>query len=424
MSVDIRTLSNGVEGVFVKNSRFNTTLISFNFYLPIDKERVADFALLPFMLTTCSEKYPDFSALNLKLSKLYGANLTASAEKVGDYQLLKMAISVIEDKYTFDEDSLTIRASELLRELIFNPKLENEAFCDEDIQREKRKAAEHILGEMSDKRVYAKTRLIEEMYEGEVYGTAKCGTLEQVEKITGKSLYNAWLDMLKSSYVRVNVVSSSLPQGFFDAVGDSFNAFTRENIPNCRINAPTKHREEVKMVEEYIDVAQGKLVMGFSSDCFGDDTKTLPLMVAVDIFGGGPYSRLFTYVREKQSLCYYCSATAVRTKGFVSVSSGVEKENIKKAESEILKQLECVKNGEFTDFEFESSIKNTVDSLLSSNDSQETVDLWYSIKIANEKLLSPEDLAEMISSVTRQEVIEAAKQIKLNTVYRLLPKED
>ena len=141
------TLSNGVDGFFVKNNRFNTTLISFNFFLPLKKDTVAVNALLPFMLTTSSKKYPDFSKLNLKLSRLYGAHLSASSEKAGDYQLLKMAISVIGDKYTLDEESLTVEACDLLSELIFEPNIENGAFLEADLEREKRKAIEHIQGE-------------------------------------------------------------------------------------------------------------------------------------------------------------------------------------------------------------------------------------------------------------------------------------
>ena len=64
MSAKLTMLSNGVEGLFLKNSRFSTTLISFNFYLPLEREKVAQRALLPFILTTCSKKYPDFSKLN------------------------------------------------------------------------------------------------------------------------------------------------------------------------------------------------------------------------------------------------------------------------------------------------------------------------------------------------------------------------
>ena len=81
MSVKITPLSNGAEGLFVKNDRFNTTLVSFNFYMPLTRKHAAEYALLPFVLTTCSKDYPDFSKLNFKLSKLYGAELSASAEK-------------------------------------------------------------------------------------------------------------------------------------------------------------------------------------------------------------------------------------------------------------------------------------------------------------------------------------------------------
>ena len=66
MSVKITPLSNGAEGLFVKNDRFNTTLVSFNFYMPLTRKHAAEYALLPFVLTTCSKDYPDFSKLNFQ----------------------------------------------------------------------------------------------------------------------------------------------------------------------------------------------------------------------------------------------------------------------------------------------------------------------------------------------------------------------
>ena len=149
MSAKITQLSNGAEGVFIKNDRFNTTLVSYNFYMPLRAETAAHYALLPFMLTTCCDKYPDFSKLNFKLSKLYGANLSASAEKVGDFQLIKIAISVIDDRFSLDGEKLSDSAIELLNRLVFEPKVKDGAFYDEDIAREKRKAVEHIRGEIS-----------------------------------------------------------------------------------------------------------------------------------------------------------------------------------------------------------------------------------------------------------------------------------
>ncbi|MBO5358153.1 MAG: insulinase family protein [Clostridia bacterium] len=423
MSGKIVSIAQGVEGLFIENNRFNTTSISYNFYLPLKEETVAENALLPFILTASSKKYPDFSALNLKLNKLYGARLDAGAEKYGDCQLLSMRISCINDRFTFDSDSLVKAASDMLLGLIFEPNTENGAFMENDVEREKRKAIEHIKGEIAEKRVYAKNRLISEMYKGEAYGIQKCGTVEQVEAITGESLYSAWVNMLSSAFVRVQVIGESLPPKFFEGVAEKFENLSRGDITDCRLCKPTAPAKKVKTVFEKMDVKQGKLVMGFSSEMYGDDDISLPLMVMCDIFGGAPYSRLFTNVREKMSLCYYCAASTVRYKGLLTVDSGVEWQNADKAVNEILNQLEIMQKGEFSDFEFESSIKSICDTLKGSYDSQNGIDLWYALKINNRQLYSPEDIIEKIKAITREDVIYAARGVKLHTIYKLLPKE-
>ncbi len=421
MQKQIVELGKGIEGLFIKNSRFNTTLISCNFFLPLSRQTVAEYALLPFILTTCSKKYPDFSKLNNKLSRLYGANLDASAEKYGDYQLLKITISVINDRYTLDGESLVKQAAELICGLVFEPSCENKAFLPGDLSREKRKAIEHIKGEFSEKRTYAKKRLIEEMYKNEPYGLSKCGTIDEVGKITGESLYKAWEQMLKSAFIRFNVVGAEMPAGLFDDIIERFATVERENVTDCRVSTPTLAVDNPNTVVENMAVSQGKLVMGFSSEMKGNDDNSLPLLVMNDIFGGGPYSRLFSNVREKMSLCYYCSASATRQKGLLTVDSGIETANAEKAEKEILNQLEIVKKGEFSDFEFESSIKSLCDSLMGYNDSQNSIDNWYTLKINNDVIYSPEEIAEKIKKITREEVVSAANGIKLHTVYKLLP---
>ena len=424
MSADIVCLSQGVQGLFIRNSRFKTTLISFNFYLPLKKESVANNALLPFLLTTCGKKYPDFSRLNYKLSKLYGAELCASAEKIGDFQLLKIGISVIDDKYALDTDeSICTQACEMLLSLIFEPSVQNGSFLREDVEREKRKAIEHIRGELSDKRVYARTRMTEEMFKGKPYGIPKCGKKQDVEKVTGESLYNAWENMLKSAFVRVNVISSSLPENLFKNISSAFENTVRENITDCRLNTPARKAVKVKNIVERMEVNQGKLVMGFTSRMHGNDEQTAPLLVMCDIFGGGPYSRLFTNVREKMSLCYYCQASCVRVKGILSVDSGVDESNTEKAQQEIMNQLEIMKNGDFSDFEFESSKKSIIDSLKSYDDSPYAIDIWYSLKIASDTPISPQEMTQLVSRVDKKAVKDAANGIFLNTVFCLLPKK-
>ncbi len=414
-------IADGVEGLFIKNTRFNTTLISLNFYMPLRHDTVSVNAMLTYVLSTCSGKFGGFKEMNRHLNMLYGADVAVSAMPVGSNQLIRFVITAINDKYTLGGEQNVSAAADYLLSLLFEPKLQNGVFCEEDLARERRKMLEDIEAELNEKRNFARKRLKEEMFENDPFGLGKLGTKEAVLQITEESLKKALDDMLCSAFVSVHAVGETLPCGLFEKIGEKFSALKRQNITDCKTLPAPKMRSTVKEVTDKMDVVQGKLVMGFTSEMYGDDAKSLPLMVAVDIFGGGPYSRLFSVVREKMSLCYYCSASSVRSRGFVMVDSGLEADNAEKAKKEILNQLQIVKNGEFSDFEFNSSIKSICGSLKSYNDSLTSLDLWYALKAYNEAFFSPEEMCEEIKKITRADVVAAAKGIALNTVYMLLP---
>ncbi len=413
---------NGAQILFLPGNSFTTTLVSFNFYMPLNKETVSHYALLPEIMATCSKDFPDYLKLNYKLSALYGADVVASSSKVGNCICVKFMVSSINDRYAFDGQNVTKDAIDLLLNLIFHPKTENGAFFESDLKREKRKLIDRIKGELNDKRTFARNRLTSEMFEDDPFGLYKLGDIETVSAISGEELYDSWKKMLDSGYLKIHVIGEEMPKGLKESIKKELSLFKRENVTNIYEVTALKERENVKEVTDYFDVAQGKLVMGFScSD--GDDDSSLDVMLMNDIFGGGPYSRLFTGVREKMSLCYYCSSQAVRNKGFIMVDSGVEKENAIKAKEAILGQLEIMKKGEFSDFELSSAVKSIKDSLRSYKDSQNGLDVWYTLKAINRKVYSPEEISEKIEKITRQDVINAANRVKLNTVYMLLPKE-
>lgn len=422
MPQQLTKLADGVEALYLPGDSFNTTLVSFNFYMPLKKETVALNALLPELIATCSEEYPDYLKLNYRLTTLYGAEMVASASKVGNCICLKFAVSSINDRFAFDGEKVMEKSVNLLLSLIFRPKIANGAFAQEDLRREKRKLIDRIKGELNDKRTFSRNRLVSEMLEDDPYGLYKFGNAEDVDKITGEQLFKAWKQMLETGYLRIHVIGEETPDGLFDCVKNELSAFDRHDITDIYSVTALKERNEVKRVNDYMEVAQGKLVMGFSCPC-GDDDTSLDVMLMNDIFGGGPYSRLFTNVREKMSLCYYCSSQAVRNKGFMMVDSGVEKQNAHKAEEAILAQLNVIKKGEFSDFEFSSAVKSIKDSLGSYKDSQNGLDVWYTIKAINKTVYSPEEISKKIEQVSRQDVINAANRVKLNTVYMLMPKE-
>ncbi|MBQ5764606.1 MAG: insulinase family protein [Clostridia bacterium] len=412
-------IAKGVNGLFIQNNRFSTTHISVNLYLPLKRETVAVNALLPFVLSSCSAEYPDFSALNLRLNELYGADVGGIADKIGDTQVLRFFSYFIDDEYIPNGDKVADEAVELLISMLFKPSVKNGSFLKADVEREKRLTLEKIAGIVNDKRSYAISRIIAEMYKDEPFGELKTGSAKDVAAITGESLFNAFERVLSSAEVRIQVIGKKLPDRLFDRIAEGLKGYERIT-PAIAPSVPKKPAAEVNRILEEMDVSQGKLVMGFCTDCVGSERETAFLTVFADLFGGGPYSKLFANVREKLSLCYYCAARPNRNKGYILVDCGVESENAEKAENEILNQLNELKKGNFTDEELNFAISSIKDSLACLNDSEASLDGWYAMRPFGEPI-SPEEFISLIEKVTKEDIIKAAGLYRLDTVYKIMP---
>ncbi len=417
-------LANKADARFIESRRFNTTFISFHFYLPLSSETLAEDALLPYLLTSCCDKYKNYIDLNLKLLKLYGAELSCSVGKSGDYIHSKIGIRVIDSAFALEDEDTVAEAAKLLLSVVFEPSLSGDSFVGEDVEREKRKTLERIENEINNKRSYARTRHTQLMFADDPFGKFIYGTAEEVKKIDGKAMYNAWQRLLTKSSITLNIVSKKLPCGIFDEVSKRLAAYDRSGAVSDNLSKTLPEREAPQVFREEMDITQGKLVMGFSSKVSGSLDKALSLLLFADIFGGGPYSRLFENVREKQSLCYYCSAAQRRSKGYLIVDSGVEAENSEKAKSAILAELSAIQSGEIEDRRLAASKRSVIDSLSSYNDSASALDSWYTRDVMCDALDTPEAAVSMIKSVAKEEIIEAAKGIKLHTVFELMPKKE
>lgn len=420
--MELIKIADGVTGLFIENNRFSTTHISINLYLPLKKESIAVNALLPFVLSSCCEKYPDFSTLNLKLSQLYGADVGGIADKSGDTQVLRFFSYFIDDESLPKGEKIAEKAIELLLSMLFDPSVKDGSFIKEDLERERRLTLEKIEGMSNDKRVYAINKILSEMYKNEAFGELKTGSYEAVSAITEKELFLAWQNVLSQAEIRVQVIGKKLPTGLFSRLEARLSDFERKPKKISK-TVPKTPNSTVNRICENMEVAQGKLVMGFCTDLVGSERETAFLTVFADLFGGAPYSKLFMNVREKLSLCYYCAARPNRKKGYLLVDSGVEPKNAKLAEEEILNQLEEMKKGNITDEELASSISSIKDSLSCLNDSQAALDGWYAVRYGDE-LITPEEYSEIISKVTKEDVVKAAGLYTLDTVYKIMPKEE
>ncbi len=409
-----KKIFDGVELCTVKAEGFKTACASLSFVMPLG-EKASLYALVPNVLTRSCKEYPDVTSIEKKLAILYGAEVIVDVTKSGENQVLKIEVSCIDDRFSIDGEGITDECLKLLFQMVFEPRLENGVFCHDDVESEKRLLAERLIAENSDKRTYAKNRCNEIMFENELYGIHRYGTIDDIEKITPESLYEAYKEILAKSKMLVCISGGS-----FNNVEELLEKYIADERP-VQLNETlyVEECEDVKYVKEQEAVKQGKLVMGFRMGMKGEDDNYAARRVMVDLFGGSPHSKLFTVVREKMSLCYYCSAMMFRQKGVMLVQSGIESYNEEKAKNAILDQLEDIRKGNFSEDDIASSVKSLEDGFRSISDSAESVASWFTSQVCSKEFLYPENFIEQFKKVTREDIIEAAKAVTLDTVFML-----
>lgn len=417
----IHNIADGVRLVSVQTKKFKTGRITFTMATPLDGNISAK-AILPFLLRRRCRKYPDFTAFNRVLDELYGATVSAGVIKSGETLLLEISLSSIDDRFALDSEKISAQCAELLTDLVFDPIIENDAFPTDIVEEEKRLLLEKLEAEKDNKRRYALNRCEEIMFADEAYGKHRYGTAEGIKALSGKDVYAEWLNLLKTAKMQITAVGSSSPDFVKDILTEKFKKIQRDVTP-CETEFFAGYPKP-NYVSETQKIKQGKLVMGFRTGMRSADDNTDAMRVAVDIFGGGTYSKLFSVVREKMSLCYYCSASLYPQKGIVMVQSGIENDNEEKARSEIMNQLKEVAAGNFSDDDFSASIRSMCDARISINDTPEGLCAWYAMRILKDNPDSPEEAAEKIRRVDRNQVVRAAKTIMLDTVFMLRGTDD
>lgn len=412
----MQNIAEGIRFCSVKTDKFKTCRVNISLAMPLDKN-ASSRAILPFMFSRRCAKYPDYTSLNRVLDELYGAAVSAGVLKRGEAQVISFSMSAIDDRFALDGDKVALECTKLLADMIFDPLTVGESFPEDIIEQEKRLLVEAIENEQNDKRRYAMLRCEQLMFADEAYGVNRFGSVEDVKALTPDVVYAAWRDVLQKATVQITMVSSMDPQQIVDLIREKFSEIERHPVEIKTLFVSGLPKPEY--ISESMPLKQGKLVMGFRTGMRSEDDMMPAMKVAVDIFGGGTYSKLFSVVREKMSLCYYCSAALFNSKGIVMVQSGIEDANEEKAKNEIINQLRLTAEGEFTDEDFSSSIKSLTDSILGNSDTPEEITAWYASQILRNELKAPETYAKEIANVDRAEVVRAAKTIMLDTIFML-----
>ncbi len=404
----------------IQTDKFKMSRLSFSFIYEAEKVASPTRKLVFSTLMRGSKEYPTVTHINRALDDLYGSTVLFRYSSDGDRHIYTFICEMLEEKYIPEGERVDILGGTLkiLGDILFNPYLDDDGMLlSEYVENEKKIALDNIRAKINDQRAYSASICKKIMFCGDPASISVEGDEDIVSSLCREDISRAYDEIFSGARIECCYVGSQSRERIGAMVAEFFSKINSESATlEYGYTAFTASREQISR-EDKRAVTQGRLNIGMTAGTVLGDKDYYAMSLFNEIFGGSSTSKLFMNVREKKSLCYYCSSVYLISKGAIFVSCGVNPENKNEAYAEIIRQLDEMKKGNITEGEIATAKKLICAALMQVSDSPAAIDGFSMRRKMAGVDETPQSTAEKIAAVTFDEIVDAAKRVVPNTVY-------
>ena len=401
----------------IKTDKFKTSHVEVIFRDIANKEEMGAYSFLADMLSQSSKTYPRKKDLITRFEELYKIIVYATTLRVGNVLDFHVSLDFINPNYINDK-SYVEEVIKTLFDIIENPNVTNDEFdlktfniVKERLKREINSLKENPMKQSIKEAFKAMNTDTPTSYE-------LLGTLESLEKITPSSLYKTYRNLRKNFKVDIFLIGNLEMDDTVSLIKKYFkNRYIIENKLDLMVDNKEIKKPVVKSITS--DNVQANLVMIFNLKNLTEIEKNITFNVFNYLYGnGGLTSKLYQSIREKNSLCYAISSMYLKYDKLLLVHISLEQANVKKAALLVKKELKNMQVGNFTEEELKDAINNMIISLDMAQDNTVSIINNYVFHVFD-NLPMPEERIEMFKNIKKEDVINVAKKVKLNTIFTL-----
>ena len=401
----------------IRVDRFKQGVLSIQFVRPMCRQEAAVNTLMAEVLLRGCETAPDLQQITAKLDELYGASVGAQVRRVGDYQTVGLACGFVEDRFALAGDRVLEPMIDFMGQLLLHPVKQGDGFCRAYISSEKKNLISALEAQLNDKQAFATGKLLKIMCKGDSFAVPRMGEIADMRKITAKQAYEHYQKVLRESPVEIFYVGSAPMEKVAQMLEPVLAQLPRQVQP-LPAQQPL-HSSTGSHRSRSMQIAQAKLAMGFVTPITNADPRFAAMQLCNVIFGGGMTSKLFTQLREKQSLCYAIGSSYFGSKGLLTVHAGIDTHRERETKKAVLQQLKACQKGQILPQELESAKQSVLSGLRAVYDSPGAMESFFSTAALSGLNRSPELYAQQIEQVTVQDVVEAANTIRYHSSFFL-----
>lgn len=404
----------------IKTDKFKNCSMEIMFRNNLIKEEITENNMLVDMLMHSSKKYPKRRDIAIELENLYSSSVRGFSTRLGNSIMLSFVLDFLNPRYC-DEGYLEEVIS-LPFELLLNPNVDNLEFDRRSFNIIKNRIKSDIESLKENASRYAFRRSLTLMDKDSPSSYYMTGYLSDLDNITPSSLVDTYHRMLNDYICDIYIIGNLDMDKVVQLIKDKFKIKT---IKDYKVNLYVDNKIRKKNLDicETGNYEQDSLVMIYNLDNLNKKERDYVIQLYNIILGsGGLTSKLYKYLREENSLCYIVSSMYQKYDGLLLIYSGIDKKDKNKCLKLINKALQEMINGDFTDEELDNAKKAVISSIKMSEDTNGGIINNYLFNELDNLPLYDERVKEF-KKISKKDVIEVAKKVKLNTIY-LLSGED
>ena len=233
-----------------------------------------------------------------------------------------------------------------------------------------------------------------------------------------RKLYKYYESVLKKDIVDIFVIGDVDSKKIEKILEEKINIKTIKKESESHFIETKQTRLFAKTYKEPTSYSQSQLVMGLKIPKMSDFEARYVLNAYSYILGGGPDSKLFKNVREKNSLCYSITSIGQPLNGLLVITAGIDAKNFDKTVSLVKKELKEMQKGNFTDEDIVKAKITYINSLKELEDNpQNILSLYTGMEYLNSDGI--DERINKINKVNKKSITSLASKIKLDTIYLL-----
>lgn len=404
----------------VKTNRFKTVQMEIIFRDEVKKEDLLLKTFLADIMSDCSATYKTRKEVVKKLEELYQASFYGVTNKLGNNVLTSFILSFLNPKYVNDPNYLE-NVLKLPLDMIMHPFITATEFDIKNFNVVKNRLHDEILAVNEDiNRVALKEALTNIESPS---GYSLIGTIEELESITPKKLYEAYQNLITTNTCDIFIVGDL----DMDNVANIIFKYFKNPVIKTReypLYVANKSEKKARKLTKKSKFLETSLVLVYNLEDLDTKEKiTTAHFYNYLLGGGGLNTKLYQSLREKNSLCYGIRSMYLKYDGLLVIETSINKKDIAKALKLIKIAFKEMREGIFTDNSLESAKENFIFSLSLALDSPAGILNNYVFHVIDNLPLIEERI-KLIQDITREEIERVARKVKPNLIFTLEGSEE